>query len=177
MVIRQRDVWWATLAQYRPDHLDLLGEVERERRDRFHREEDQVRFTLGVAVLRRAVASTLGVSVADVAIDRTCPTCDQPHGRPRLPGGELHLSVSHSGAWVAVALSPVAPVGIDVERLKRDMAAPEIDQMLKANHQLAAALDINGTPGFVIGDEVVPSAVGIDTLRQLIATARSEKAK
>ncbi|MGE0260857.1 MAG: DsbA family protein [Alphaproteobacteria bacterium] len=77
----------------------------------------------------------------------------------------------------AAILGAAKSVGIDVERLKRDMAAPEIDQMLKANHQLAAALDINGTPGFVIGDEVVPSAVGIDTLRQLIATARSEKAK
>src|SRR5688572_18341142 len=26
------DVWWATLAQYRPEHLDLLGEVELQRR-------------------------------------------------------------------------------------------------------------------------------------------------
>ncbi len=67
--------------------------------------------------------------------------------------------------------------GIDVERLKRDMAAPEIDRMLKANHQLAAALDITGTPGFVVGDEIVPGAVSVDALRQLIATARSEKDK
>ena len=67
--------------------------------------------------------------------------------------------------------------GIDVERLKRDMAAPEIDQMLRANHQLAAALDITGTPGFVVGDEIVPGAVSVDALRQLITTARSEKEK
>jgi protein-disulfide isomerase len=67
--------------------------------------------------------------------------------------------------------------GLDVEKLKRDMQAPEIDRMLQANQQLAAALDIRGTPGFVIGDEVVPGAIGIDALRQLIATARSEKKK
>lgn len=65
--------------------------------------------------------------------------------------------------------------GLDVERLQRDMKAPEIDQMLQANQQLADALDINGTPGFVIGNAVVPGAVGIDRLRQLIATAREEK--
>ena len=68
-------------------------------------------------------------------------------------------------------------VGLDVDRLKRDMQAPEIDAMLQANQQLAAALDIHGTPGFVIGDEVVPGAVGIDSLRQMIAAARSEKDK
>ena len=49
--------------------------------------------------------------------------------------------------------------------------------MLQANHQLAAALDIHGTPGFVVGDEIVPGAVSVDALRQLIAAARNEKGK
>jgi predicted DsbA family dithiol-disulfide isomerase len=77
----------------------------------------------------------------------------------------------------AAILNAAKSAGIDVERLKRDMAAPEIDQMLQANHQLAAALDIRGTPGFVIGDEIVPGAVSVDALRQLIATARGGKEK
>ncbi|MGD9617215.1 MAG: DsbA family protein [Alphaproteobacteria bacterium] len=67
--------------------------------------------------------------------------------------------------------------GIDVERLKRDMNAPEIDRMLQANQQLAMALDIRGTPAFIVGDEIVPGAVSADALRQLIATARQEKEK
>jgi protein-disulfide isomerase len=74
----------------------------------------------------------------------------------------------------AAIFNAAKSVGIDVERLKRDMKAPEIDAMLQANHQLAAALDIRGTPGFVIGDEIVPGAVSVDALRQLIATARKE---
>ena len=65
-------------------------------------------------------------------------------------------------------------VGVDVDRLKRDMAAPEIDKMLKSNMKLAEALDIRGTPGFVIGDEVIPGAVSLDTLRDLIAGARKK---
>jgi 4'-phosphopantetheinyl transferase len=52
-----------------------------------------------------------------VAIDRTCPDCERPHGRPRLPGTGLHVSVAHSGDWVAVALTEVAPVGVDVEQV------------------------------------------------------------
>src|SRR3954447_5856945 len=77
----------------------------------------------------------------------------------------------------AAILNAAKSVGLDVETLKRDMQAPEIDAMLQANQQLAAALDIHGTPGFVIGDEIVPGAVGVDALRQMIAAARSEKAK
>jgi protein-disulfide isomerase len=65
-------------------------------------------------------------------------------------------------------------VGLDVVRLKRDMADHDIDRMLKANLNLATALDISGTPGFVIGDEVVPGAVSLDELKQLIATARGK---
>ncbi len=72
----------------------------------------------------------------------------------------------------ATVLKVAQSVGLDAERLKRDMAAPEIDHALKANLQLAEALDIRGTPGFVIGDEIVPGAIGLDTLKSLIAAAR-----
>jgi protein-disulfide isomerase len=72
----------------------------------------------------------------------------------------------------ATVFKVASSVGLDVARLKRDMTAPEIDRMLKANLDLADALDIHGTPGFVIGDEIVPGAVSLDDLKQLIATAR-----
>jgi protein-disulfide isomerase len=65
-----------------------------------------------------------------------------------------------------------ASVGLDVDRLKRDMASPEIAQALKANLTLADALDIRGTPAFIIGDRVVPGAVDIDALKTMVADAR-----
>ena len=77
----------------------------------------------------------------------------------------------------AAVFNAAKSVGIDVERLKRDMAAPEINRMLQANNQLAMALDIHGTPGFVVGDEIVPGAVSVDALRELIAAARNGKGK
>jgi protein-disulfide isomerase len=63
-------------------------------------------------------------------------------------------------------------VGLDVDRLKRDMAAPEIDRELKANLALADALNIHGTPAFIIGDQIVPGALDLDTLKNMIADAR-----
>jgi protein-disulfide isomerase len=65
-----------------------------------------------------------------------------------------------------------ASVGLDVDRLKRDMAAPEIERALKANLALADALNIHGTPGFIIGNHIVPGALDLDTLKNMIADAR-----
>lgn len=75
----------------------------------------------------------------------------------------------------AAVFKAASSVGLDVERLKRDMAAPEIDRMLKANIKLAEALDIRGTPAFVVGDEIVPGAISVDALRQLIQIARASR--
>ena len=63
-------------------------------------------------------------------------------------------------------------VGLDLGRLKQDMAAPEIQQEIKANLALAVALNISGTPGFIVGKKIVPGALDLDTLREMIAKAR-----
>ena len=63
-------------------------------------------------------------------------------------------------------------VGLDLDRLKRDMAAPEIEGALKANLALATALDIRGTPGFIIGEHIVPGAIDLDALKNLIEEVR-----
>ena len=63
-------------------------------------------------------------------------------------------------------------VELDVGRLKQDMVAPEIQQEIKANLALAVALKIRGTPGFIVGKKIVPGALDLDTLREMIAKAR-----
>jgi protein-disulfide isomerase len=65
-------------------------------------------------------------------------------------------------------------IGLDVDRLKRDMTDPEIDRALSANRSLAKALDLRGTPGFVIGDHIVPGAIDLDALKSMVADARKQ---
>jgi protein-disulfide isomerase len=65
-----------------------------------------------------------------------------------------------------------AAAGLDVDRLKQDMAAPEIEHAIKANLALADALNIRGTPGFIIGDHIVPGALDLGTLKSMVADAR-----
>jgi len=63
-------------------------------------------------------------------------------------------------------------VGLDIARLKTDMNAPEAEAVLKHNFELGDALNIKGTPAFIVGGEVIPGAVDIDTLKKKIAAAR-----
>lgn len=62
--------------------------------------------------------------------------------------------------------------GLNVARLKQDMDAPKVARLIEANLDLAHKLGIEGTPGFVVGDTLVPGAVPLETLRQLIAKKR-----
>jgi protein-disulfide isomerase len=62
--------------------------------------------------------------------------------------------------------------GVDVARLKRDMNAPEVEDALRRNRELASALEITGTPAFIIGNDFVPGAAELETFRTLVARAR-----
>jgi protein-disulfide isomerase len=79
----------------------------------------------------------------------------------------------HRGSYDEQAIARIAAdVGLDVGRLKADMAKPEITAMIDRNRQLARDLMLNGTPAFVIGDAVAPGALDLDTLKKLVAQAR-----
>jgi protein-disulfide isomerase len=62
--------------------------------------------------------------------------------------------------------------GLDVERLKRDMAAPEIQAQIDSTYELARDLGIHGTPAFVIGDELVPGALPMSDLMEKVEKQR-----
>ncbi len=63
-------------------------------------------------------------------------------------------------------------VGLDWDRLQRDMADPAIQAHLDANLELARALEIQGTPAYVIGERMLPGAVTLAELQEAVAAAR-----
>jgi protein-disulfide isomerase len=66
------------------------------------------------------------------------------------------------------ALAAAKEVGLDVARLQKDAADPEIRDKLAGVLKLGDGLSINGTPSYVLGDEVVVGAVGYDELKKRI---------
>ncbi|GIH14418.1 4'-phosphopantetheinyl transferase family protein [Rugosimonospora africana] len=109
------EMWFADIASVRPAHLALLNDVEQRRRERYLKEADRARFTAGVALTRLVVAQQTGTVPDRVRVDRTCPRCSEPHGKPRIVDADVHMSLSHSGDKVAFALTREAAVGVDVE--------------------------------------------------------------
>jgi protein-disulfide isomerase len=64
--------------------------------------------------------------------------------------------------------------GIDLTQLARDRTAhaAEITAILSRNAKEAAALGFRGTPGFVVGRQLVPLALTLHDLQQLTKNAR-----
>jgi protein-disulfide isomerase len=62
--------------------------------------------------------------------------------------------------------------GVDVAAARRAARDPAIERQLLDVHALASALDIEGTPGFVVGKHIIPGA-DIDALRAAITEARA----
>ena len=70
------------------------------------------------------------------------------------------------------ALAVGKELGADVERLKKDAQGPEVKAALAENVGLGDKLSLSGTPAFVIGDEILPGAVGVDAMRKTINDVR-----
>ncbi|WP_374443925.1 DsbA family protein [Stella sp.] len=84
-----------------------------------------------------------------------------------------HALMAYRGQLGEEAVMTVArQTGLDVERLKRDMDNPAVEQTIAANRALAERIGIRGTPAFIVGDDLVPGAVDPGSLKALVDKAR-----
>ncbi|WP_372395318.1 DsbA family protein (plasmid) [Azospirillum sp. HJ39] len=68
----------------------------------------------------------------------------------------------------------VATLGLDGERLKRDMESPEVNKALAETRAEASSLGIQSTPTFAIGAEMVPMALTAEGLAAKVAEVRGK---
>jgi protein-disulfide isomerase len=87
---------------------------------------------------------------------------------------EYHMALmAHEGKMdEEAALSIAATVGLDVERLKSDMAGADVSAVIDANMQLAESLTIQGTPAFIIDRTLIPGAIGYAGLAAAVKGVR-----
>jgi protein-disulfide isomerase len=64
-------------------------------------------------------------------------------------------------------------IGLDVDRLRKDMIAPEIADQIIANFNLARALNITTTPTFIVDAHIVVQPSGQIDFPQLVAETRA----
>jgi protein-disulfide isomerase len=85
------------------------------------------------------------------------------------------LMAMNGKAQEASVLRVATEVGLDVEQLRADMASAEIDEHIQTSMELAQALGFNGTPSFVIGDELAPGLVQQSQLMEMVKAARASE--
>ena len=93
-----------------PRFLDALPPKRRACAERFKNPIDRAASAVGFLLVAKALRDAdPSVSPSDWAIGE--------HGKPRLPGSDLHFSLSHSDGLCA-AVTSRRPIGLDVERIR-----------------------------------------------------------
>lgn len=136
------EVWWSTPLPAAPEFLAVLDDTERGRYEAYRKPADRRRFLTGRVLAKAITGRRLDLSPADVVLDATCEDCGKPHGRPWVHGfrDRIHLSITHSGDRVGLAVTDGVPVGLDVEATSRESIEGLIDYAL--NDEERAAFDL-----------------------------------
>jgi len=88
-----------------------------------------------------------------------------------------HAVMTDPGKPTELSLRDLAThLGLDGDRLVRDMNGADVAAQIKANLTLARAMKVTGTPTFVVADTVIPGAVDAADLTDIIGEVRKQKA-
>ncbi len=77
-------------------------------------------------------------------------------------------------ATEASAMAIAVKLGANEAQIREKMLSPEVTQAFNQNFELANSLSITGTPSYVVGNEVVPGALGADVLAEKISHIRNK---
>ena len=70
-------------------------------------------------------------------------------------------------------LDAARSAGADLDRLQADMNSPAVAAIIERTRMAATQLEISGTPGLVIGSQVIPGAISLEQMRDIIAAERA----
>lgn len=68
-------------------------------------------------------------------------------------------------------------LGVNYETLTKDMNDPKINEYLASNYTLANNLNIQGTPAYIVGTRVIPGAIDLSSLINIVAEERAKLSK
>jgi 4'-phosphopantetheinyl transferase len=130
--------WWKMLAASDDEFAQLarwLEPQEHARAARFARDDLKRRYIVGRATLRWVLARSLGIGPADVRIVRG------ERGRPHLDGdAKLDFNISHTAGVALIGLTTSGRIGVDVERVERNVSADGLaKKFLTANERATFA--------------------------------------
>lgn len=85
------------------------------------------------------------------------------------------LMASKGALPEATVLQIASEAGVDVAKVRASLKDPRIDKIITANRGLAERLGIEGTPAFIIGEDLIAGAAPADRYTAAFAAARKKK--
>ena len=125
-----------------PDMLDRLGVLhgllsvrEQEKAARFYRDADRQSSIAARGALRVLLSGYTGIPAAEIEFRYS--ENGKPHLLSRRSDVPVAFNVSHSGDWVLLAFGRNRQIGIDVEKIKREMDVQSIASRYFAPEEIA----------------------------------------
>jgi protein-disulfide isomerase len=87
---------------------------------------------------------------------------------------EFHQKLLESKGRVGKdkALAVAKDMGLDTAKLQKDMDSAETRAAIEETMKVGDSLKLQGTPAFIVGDEIIFGSVGLDPLRNSISSVR-----
>ncbi len=91
---------------------------------------------------------------------------------------DFHIAtLTHQGSLSEDDVYGIAErVGLDMEQLRRDMNSALNDKIITNSLSIGRDLGFSGTPSYIIGNDVILGAEGLDALRARVDAARKDQA-
>ena len=133
---------WRAATDLAPSHLrrfqQTLSAAERERAGRFCFRKDRERFVAARGLLRTILARYLEVAPNQLRLS------SNSHGKPALAlesgGDRLCFNVAHSHRMALFAVTRQKEIGVDIERIRPDLANEMIARRFFSPHEVATLL-------------------------------------
>ena len=117
----------------------ILSDAEKQRASRFHFEIDRKRFSVTRGLLKKVLSKITSKPAQEIQFQFN------KHGKPELIGSSknIYFSVTHSGNLGLIAISDLAPIGIDVEQFRKKMITEKIAKRFFSKLEVEAFLTLN----------------------------------
>lgn len=91
--------------------------------------------------------------------------------------GDFHMAMMHHKGRLSedTVMEVANEVGLDTDKLREDMKAPEVQSHIDTSRELTQALKVQGTPAFVFADQIVPGIITLEQMQELVKKARDAK--
>jgi protein-disulfide isomerase len=87
-----------------------------------------------------------------------------------------HALMEADGSDEATIKGISEKLGLNFAQLKKDMDDTKLNESIERNLRLATAIGVDGTPAYIVGEQIIPGAIDAGSLAKIVEIERSKLA-